>query len=87
MNHTTKYIIMKFILSSILVGLLIASCKKESRTERPLTADSIVADTIKVDTNASSMPTKSDSMRTADSISLQKIKDTAKATKKKAIKK
>ncbi|WP_160137750.1 hypothetical protein [Chryseobacterium sp. c4a] len=69
----------------ILTGLMVMSCKKEPRTERPLTADSIITDTIKADT-AGSVRTP-DSIRVADSIAQQKRMDTAKAIKKKAIQK
>ncbi len=83
MNHTTKYIIMKFTLF-ILTGLMVLSCKKEPRTERPLTADSIITDTMKTDT-AAARAVPPDSMR-VDSISQQKRKDTVKAIKKKSFK-
>ncbi|WP_347216240.1 hypothetical protein [Chryseobacterium sp.] len=75
---------MKFTLLFMLTGLMVLSCKKEPRTERPLTADSIIADTI-VSEQPMPPPAASDSMRIADSISQQKLKDTAKATKKKAM--
>ncbi|WP_336962074.1 hypothetical protein [Chryseobacterium contaminans] len=81
---------MKFTLLFILTGLMVLSCKKEPRTEKPLTADTIIADTMRANTSASIKPmaaNPADSIRIADSISHQKRKDTVKTEEKKTIKK
>lgn len=85
MNHTTKYTIMKFIISAAILGLVVLSCKKE-RTERTVITDSIITDTMRTDTATAITPVPaplpSDTMRT-DSTSSGKNKDTTKTPKKK----
>lgn len=68
---------MKFTMLIMLIGLLTIGCKKEPRTERPLTTDSIIADTMRTDTvpHIAPAPMPSDSIRT-DSLSSPKNKDT-----------
>ncbi|ROI05913.1 hypothetical protein EGI16_05905 [Chryseobacterium sp. G0240] len=57
---------MKCTLSLLILGLTVLSCKKEPRTERPLTTDSIIIDTVPSDTISGGhipFPASSDTIR------------------------
>lgn len=74
---------MKFIMSFMLIGLLILSCKKETQTQTS-TTDSISADTVSVDTATNASPTPvplpSDTVRT-DSTAAKNNIDSAGTTR------
>ncbi|MEF9478346.1 hypothetical protein ACR1PO_17790 [Chryseobacterium sp. RRHN12] len=79
---------MKFIMSILLMGVIVLSCKKE-RTETSVTTDSVIADTMRADTvsNVTPMaPVPSDTMRT-DTVSTKKSTDTARTPNNKSPKK
>lgn len=84
MNTLQNIKIMKFIKSTLLIGLIVVSCKKEQKIERTVTTDSIIADTIKTDTTIvappAPVPVPADTLRT-DSTSSKKRQDTAKTKK------
>lgn len=80
---------MKFIMSILLMGVIVLSCKKENRTETSVTTDSVIADTMRTDTvsNVTPMaPVPSDTMRT-DTVSAKKSADTARTPNNKSPKK
>ncbi|PKF76190.1 hypothetical protein [Chryseobacterium sp. PMSZPI] len=82
---------MKLTMSLMFIGVFVLSCKKEVRTERSVTTDSIIMDTVRTDTttHAAPMPSpaRSDTMHRKDSISSKKQKDTIKISKNKKNKK
>lgn len=83
--HITKYIIMKCTAPLLILGLVVTSCKKESRTERSIPTDSIINDTVTVDTISNSrspVPALADTIH-HDSISGNKNRDTVKSQKNK----
>ncbi|CAI8791161.1 hypothetical protein [Chryseobacterium sp. IT-36CA2] len=77
---------MKLIIPTLLVGIIVLSCKKESKTERPITTDSLITDTMRTDTVSSVTPLPSDTIRT-DTVSSKKNMDTVRTSKNKTTKK
>ncbi|MBE4948868.1 hypothetical protein [Chryseobacterium culicis] len=72
---------MKFIIPTLLIGIIVLSCKKEPKTEGPLATDSITADAMAADTVSSVTPLPSDTLRT-DTVSSKKNMDTVKSPTK-----
>ncbi|MGR3857701.1 hypothetical protein [Chryseobacterium indologenes] len=77
---------MKFIMSSLLIGLMVLSCKKESKTETNVTTDTVIADTIRTDSVSSVNPIPSDTIQ-SDTVSSKKLTDTTGTYKNKNPKK
>ncbi|SEH32811.1 hypothetical protein [Chryseobacterium culicis] len=77
---------MKFIIPTLLIGIIVLSCKKEPKTEEPLATDSITADTMAADTVSSVTPLPSDTLRT-DTVSSKNNMDTVNSPKNKTIQK
>ncbi|SMO45095.1 hypothetical protein SAMN06265171_101925 [Chryseobacterium rhizoplanae] len=76
---------MKFIMSSLLIGLIVLSCKKESKTEIS-TTDSIVTNTVRTDTISTVTPLPSDTIR-IDTVSSKNKMDTVRSHKNTTTKK
>ena len=76
---------MKFILSTLLIGITVLSCKKEHKTEIS-TTDSIIIDTMRTDTLSTVTPLPSDTIRT-DTVSSKNSMDTVRSPKNKTTKK
>ncbi len=72
-------------MSSLLIGIIVLSCKKESRTETHVTTDTVIADTVRTD-SVSINPIPSDTVR-ADTVSSKKRTDTVGSPKNKIPKK
>lgn len=72
-------------MSSLLIGIIVLSCKKESKTEIS-TTDSITTNTVRTDTVSTVTPLPSDTIRT-DTVSSKKLTDTTGAYKNKTQKK
>lgn len=77
---------MKFMMSSLLIGIIALSCKKESKTETHITTDTVVAETIRTDSVSPVSPIPSDTIR-RDTVSSKKLTDTTGAHKNKIPKK
>ncbi|KYH07312.1 MULTISPECIES: hypothetical protein [Chryseobacterium] len=77
---------MKFIMSSLLIGFIVLSCKKESRTETHVATDTIIADTIRTNSVSPVSPIPSDTIH-RDTVSSKKLTDTIGAHKNKIPKK
>lgn len=73
-------------MSSLLIGIIVLSCKKESRTETHVTTDTVIADTIRMDSVSPVSPIPSDTVH-RDTISAKKLADTTGAHKNKIPKK
>jgi hypothetical protein len=77
---------MKFIMSSLLIGIIVLSCKKESKTETNVTTDTVIADTMRTDSVSTVNPMPTDTIH-RDTVSSKKLTDTTGAYKNKTQKK
>lgn len=77
---------MKIIMSTLLIGFMVLSCKKESKTETNVTTDTVIADTIRTDSVSAVNPIPSDTVQ-SDTVSSKKLTDTTGVRKNKILKK
>ncbi|MDR6369954.1 hypothetical protein J2795_001503 [Chryseobacterium bernardetii] len=77
---------MKIIMSSLLIAIIVLSCKKESKTETHVTTDTVIADTIRTDSVSPVSPIASDTIH-RDTVSSKKLTDTTGAHQNKIPKK